>query len=265
MRAGWKATSAPEPLRLSENRYTLHPPQGSTMAGIAPFAPAFDGAKVTTIDSLEVDLPGSPTLSRARESLLLDIVDGRYGSGVTAREAVLCEPAGDGSRRVESDNDEKVIEQHPCRITDTSPAQLHAQGGPVAPKPLLTSTATECSIARLPLSRNPGQKKSSVTPRNNILPRNDTYSRDVTVAGGTSRTASVTTFPKRAMTSSVGDSAKRGTPIRGGRLRAGMRVLLPGEGARDYLSLSKGAEALRNREMESRAATAEAQVRYGNS
>lgn len=46
----------------------------------------------------------------------------------------------------------------------------------------------------------------------------------------------------------------------GGRLKAGMRVLLPGQGARDYASLLKGSESFKRRELESRAVTAEAQV-----
>lgn len=46
-----------------------------------------------------------------------------------------------------------------------------------------------------------------------------------------------------------------------GRLKAGMRVLLPGQGARDYASLLKGSESFKRRELESRAVTAEAQVR----
>jgi len=45
----------------------------------------------------------------------------------------------------------------------------------------------------------------------------------------------------------------------------GMRVLLPGQGARDYSSLLKGTETLRGRELEARMATAEAEVgrRFG--
>ena len=41
-----------------------------------------------------------------------------------------------------------------------------------------------------------------------------------------------------------------------------MRVLLPGEGARDYSALLRGAETLKGRELESRAATAEAEARF---
>lgn len=40
----------------------------------------------------------------------------------------------------------------------------------------------------------------------------------------------------------------------------GMRVLLPGQGARDYASLLKGSGTLRGRELEARVATAEAEV-----
>lgn len=42
----------------------------------------------------------------------------------------------------------------------------------------------------------------------------------------------------------------------------GMRVLLPGQGARDYASLLKGSGTLRGRELEARVATAEAEVGY---
>ncbi|CAM9913928.1 unnamed protein product [Ectocarpus fasciculatus] len=41
-----------------------------------------------------------------------------------------------------------------------------------------------------------------------------------------------------------------------------MRVLLPGEGARDYSSLLRGSEALRGRELEARVATAEAEATW---
>lgn len=43
----------------------------------------------------------------------------------------------------------------------------------------------------------------------------------------------------------------------------GMRVLLPGQGARDYASLLKGSATLRGRELEERVATAEAEVGRG--
>lgn len=58
----------------------------------------------------------------------------------------------------------------------------------------------------------------------------------------------------------VSSGLKRNRSSGGGRSKSGVRVLLPGEGARDYASLLKGAEALKAREMESRAATAEAEV-----
>ncbi|CAN0071419.1 unnamed protein product [Ectocarpus sp. 4 AP-2014] len=41
-----------------------------------------------------------------------------------------------------------------------------------------------------------------------------------------------------------------------------MRVLLPGEGARDYSSLLRGSDALRGRELEARVATAEAEATW---
>lgn len=41
---------------------------------------------------------------------------------------------------------------------------------------------------------------------------------------------------------------------------SGMRVLMPGEGARDYSSLLKGSESVRGRGLEARVATAEAEV-----
>lgn len=54
---------------------------------------------------------------------------------------------------------------------------------------------------------------------------------------------------------------KSGNVGRAGGSQAGMRVLLPGEGARDYSSLLKGAERLKGQVLESRVATAEAAVR----
>lgn len=58
-------------------------------------------------------------------------------------------------------------------------------------------------------------------------------------------------------------SVRSRTPSMGKRagMKPGMmRVLLPGEGARDYASLLKGSETRRVKDLESRAATAEAQV-----
>lgn len=43
---------------------------------------------------------------------------------------------------------------------------------------------------------------------------------------------------------------------------AGIRVLLPGQGARDYASLLRGSGTSRGRELEARVATAEAEVGY---
>lgn len=47
------------------------------------------------------------------------------------------------------------------------------------------------------------------------------------------------------------------------KTKSGMRVLLPGQGARDYASLLKGSGTLRGRELEARVATAEAEVGCG--
>lgn len=59
------------------------------------------------------------------------------------------------------------------------------------------------------------------------------------------------------------DPVRSRAPSMGGRagMKPGMmRVLLPGEGARDYAALFKGSETLRIRDLVSRAATAEAEV-----
>ncbi|CBJ26969.1 hypothetical protein Esi_0051_0052 [Ectocarpus siliculosus] len=58
--------------------------------------------------------------------------------------------------------------------------------------------------------------------------------------------------------SSSSCSRFKNTAVAGG----GMRVLLPGEGARDYSSLLRGSEALRGRELEARVATAEAEATW---
>lgn len=78
--------------------------------------------------------------------------------------------------------------------------------------------------------------------------------QDLTAAGGRSKT-SVSTQKKGLLT------RKSNTPLEGGgRSKTGMRVLLPGEGARDYSSLLKGTGELKAKDLEARAATAEAEV-----
>ena len=104
--------------------------------------------------------------------------------------------------------------------------------------PLTKSTSTPAAMTRGKLCIHPDRRTILYTKG---LPRSE---------GG--RVSSDTAYQRRsstAFTRGVGNEIKRGR-----------RVLLPGKGARDYTSLLKGTEALRMRELESRAATAEAEV-----
>lgn len=124
---------------------------------------------------------------------------------------------------------------------------------------------TDENIAQGPQGQNSGNNNSSSIPSGSSTPAKNCKKL---VRSGLRRiaydSAKPLARPERARLSS--DPVRwrdPSTTLVGGRakMKPGMmRVLLPGEGARDYASLLKGSEALRVRELESRAATAEAEV-----
>lgn len=156
-------------------------------------------------------------------------------------------------------------------------AAAAAPVGPAGLRRAVTTTAAEGG-AEEQQQQQPQQQQPRQGPRSTpLLPAR----HGVATAGARPETSGHTTRPAAAAAVSAASGLPRrrgsGGPLtRGGggsrtggcvgrfknsKLRgSGVRVLMPGEGARDYSSLLKGSGSVRGRELEARVATAEAEV-----
>lgn len=231
---------------------------------------------------------------RDRRAKSLSRLSGHSSAGGFDGTNRLYVGGGDGDAAFEDNADQRQCctpelgDGQPSKTADTSAADGVASGmGTTIGTPATSAEPAEADRLIRAMIAAEGirqqQQQAARLPRSSSLPARDGV---ITTTGSARRRPETrgTTTGKPAASTAPGDirgslrspwAVKKGGVTRAARRSSsscsrfkntvgaggGMRVLLPGEGARDYSSLLRGSESLRGRELEARVATAEAEVR----